>query len=101
MSCVEPGTHEWVIEFEKEPAELTFFAEVLDNALKALNSDYEAKRSNNLNLRFPIVHNAPNGTFYAWLKERGKLGGQHKVPFLANNREYIESIISIMNKLRK
>ncbi len=101
MSSVEPGTHEWVIEFEKEPAELTFFAEVLDNALKALNSDYEAKRSNNLNLRFPIVHNAPNGTFYAWLKERGKLGGQHKVPRLANNREYIESIISIMNKLRK
>jgi hypothetical protein len=98
MTEGETGGHEWIVEFEKEPENLAFFTEVLDNALKANNSDYEAKRSNNLNLRFPLLHKAPHGTFYAWLKEKGKLGGQHKVPRLSNNRDVIEELISLMKR---
>lgn len=98
MEGDQAGGHEWIIEFEKEPQTLDFFAEVLDNALKSLNSDYEAKRSNNLNLRPPRIHNAPAGTFYAWLKEKGKLGGQHKVPRLSNNRDYLEQILNFIRK---
>lgn len=100
MADQEAGGHEWIIEFEKEPLSISFFTEVLDNALKSLNSDYEAKRSNNLNLKMPLIHNAPHGTFYAWLKEKGKLGGQHKVPRLANNREYMDQILTILDQRR-
>ncbi|MFZ5554607.1 MAG: GH3 auxin-responsive promoter family protein [Bacteroidota bacterium] len=96
----EPGTHEWVIEFEKEPGDPGFFTEVLDNALKSLNSDYEAKRSNNLNMRFPVIHKAVTGTFYAWLREKGKLGGQHKIPRLSNDRKLMEEILKINASLK-
>jgi hypothetical protein len=89
------GGHEWLIEFEKEPDNLNFFAEVLDTALKSLNSDYEAKRAYNMNLDFPLVKQVPNGTFYAWLSGRGKLGGQHKVPRLFNTRIYIDEILAL------
>jgi hypothetical protein len=98
MSENETGGHEWIVEFDTAPDDLAFFTEVLDNALKAINSDYEAKRSNNLNLRMPVLHHAPDGTFYAWLKQKGKLGGQHKIPRLSNNREFIEQILEIMHK---
>lgn len=87
------GRHDWVIEFKKEPSNLAYFTEVLDNALKSLNSDYEAKRFNDMILGEPKVYVAPIGTFYAWLKERKKLGGQHKVPRLSNNRKYIDQIL--------
>ncbi|MHC1778373.1 MAG: GH3 auxin-responsive promoter family protein [Lentimicrobium sp.] len=89
------GAHEWLIEFEKEPEDLAYFTEMLDNALKALNSDYEAKRYHNMVLGEPIVKPMPNGTFYNWLKKRDKLGGQYKVPRLSNNRVYVEEILEI------
>jgi len=90
------GGHEWLIEFEQKPQNIQQFAELLDNQLKALNSDYEAKRYKDMTLQFPKVHIAPDGTFYNWLKQKGKLGGQHKIPRLANNREYIEDILQLM-----
>lgn len=89
------GAHEWLIEFEKEPADLNYFTEVLDNALKSLNSDYEAKRFNNFVLRPPLVRPMKKGTFYEWLKKKDKLGGQNKVPRLSNDRKYLEEILSL------
>lgn len=88
------GAHEWLIEFEKSPDDLNYFTEVLDNALKSLNSDYEAKRFNNFVLRLPIIRQMKEGTFYNWLKEKNKLGGQNKIPRLSNERKYVEEIIS-------
>jgi hypothetical protein len=90
------GAHEWMIEFEKRPENLDYFKEVLDTALKSLNSDYEAKRYKDMALRFPLIHAVPEGTFYLWLKSRGKLGGQHKVPRLSNERTLIEQLQDIM-----
>jgi hypothetical protein len=92
------GGHEWLIEFEEPPKSLSFFIEVFDNALKSLNSDYEAKRSNDLTLRPPTIRIMPAGTFYDWLKSKGKLGGQHKVPRLTNNRTYVEEILAFTNQ---
>jgi hypothetical protein len=89
--------HEWLIEFESEPTDLDYFTETLDNALKSLNSDYEAKRFHDMILRPPAIRKVPPSTFYNWLKMRGKLGGQNKVPRLSNNRDYIDEIIKIAN----
>ena len=86
------AAHEWLIEFENEPENLEYFAETLDNALKSLNSDYEAKRYHNMVLREPIVRKVPRMTFYNWLRDKGKLGGQNKVPRLSNDRKYIEEL---------
>jgi hypothetical protein len=86
------AAHEWLIEFETPPQSLDYFTEILDNALKALNSDYEAKRYHNMILQQPLVKQLPAGTFYRWLKERGKLGGQNKVPRLSNDRKYVDDI---------
>ena len=97
MEGKEKGAHEWIIEFSTPPRDLDYFVEILDNALKALNSDYEAKRYNNITLRMPKVHVARKGLFYDWLKAKNKLGGQHKVPRLSNSREYIEELL-LMNK---
>ncbi len=97
MSGREKGAHEWVIEFRKEPDELEHFTTVLDEALKKLNSDYEAKRYNNMTLNMPKVHAAPEKTFYNWLKSKNKLGGQHKIPRLSNDRDYVEELLQ-MNK---
>jgi hypothetical protein len=90
----ESGAHEWLLEFESPPADVEFFVEVLDNALKMLNSDYEAKRYNNYALRQPVVHFLEKGSFYNWLKGKGKLGGQNKVPRLCNERRYVEDILA-------
>ena len=90
------GSHEWVIEFFQQPSDFMLFCETLDNTLREINSDYDAKRYNDMALTFPIVHNAPNGTFYRWLESKGKLGGQNKVPRLANNRDYIKPILEMM-----
>ena len=87
------GAHEWVIEFEVQPANIEYFDEILDNALKSVNSDYEAKRYKDLVLNKPIIRNVPKDTFYKWLKSKGKLGGQHKVPRLSNDRKYVEEIL--------
>lgn len=88
----QSGAHEWIIEFEKAPENIDVFAEILDNALKSLNSDYEAKRVGDFILKKPIIRVAPKNTFYRWMKERGKLGGQNKVPKLFNNRKYVDEI---------
>lgn len=87
------GAHEWLIEFEKEPDNLDNFIGLLDEALKKVNSDYEAKRSYNLSLNLPIVRSLPKGTFNEWLKSLGKLGGQNKVPRLSNNRDYVDRLL--------
>lgn len=87
------GAHEWLIEFEKEPDSIAYFTEVLDNALKALNSDYEAKRYHNMVLEEPLLRVLPKGTFYNWLKKNDRLGGQYKVPRLSNNRKHVEDIL--------
>jgi hypothetical protein len=87
------GTHEWLIEFENEPASIEQFAYELDCALKASNSDYEAKRHKDIALRLPIVHSIKKGIFTEWLRSKGKLGGQHKVPRLNNNRKYIDELL--------
>lgn len=92
------GAHEWLIEFEKEPTNFEFFAAVLDEALKKQNSDYEAKRYNNFVLQFPLVKKASHNSFYNWLKEHKRLGGQFKVPRLSNDRKILEEILK-MNTL--
>jgi GH3 auxin-responsive promoter len=89
------GAHEWLIEFEKTPNNITAFTYELDNALKDVNSDYEAKRHKDIALRLPIVHILPVGTFNEWLKSKGKLGGQHKVPRLSNDRTILEEVLKI------
>lgn len=91
----ENGAHEWLIEFEQPPHSLDTFTHVLDAALKNCNSDYEAKRHKDIALRLPIVHAMPPGTFHEWLKQKGKLGGQHKVPRLSNERTFVEEILAI------
>ena len=91
----ENGAHEWLIEFDKLPENIDEFTEALDAALKSVNSDYEAKRYKNIALRMPIVHILRGGTFRQWLKKRGKLGGQHKVPRLSNDRHFIEEILDL------
>lgn len=90
------AAHEWLIEFETEPENIDFFTETFDNALKSINSDYEAKRYHNMILRPPVIYSLPKGTFYKWLKKHGKLGGQHKVPRLSNQRKYVEEILKII-----
>ena len=90
------GAHEWLIEFEKEPEHFTRFTAELDLALKTINSDYEAKRHKDIALRMPQVKSVPKGLFSEWLRSKGKLGGQHKVPRLANDRKYVDEILAMM-----
>jgi hypothetical protein len=93
LEANKKGGHEWIIEFRKKPADLAAFTHVLDETLRQINSDYDAKRSHDLALVAPKIHSVEPGTFYNWMKKRGKLGGQNKVPRLANSREYIEDIL--------
>ena len=95
MNISSKGSHEWIIEFEKEPSDFGKFIESLDNALKSVNSDYEAKRYRDLNLIIHVVRSVPPGTFNKWLKANNKFGGQNKVPRLSNSREYIEDLYVI------
>lgn len=87
------GGHEWLIEFDKAPDNMEHFIDVLDSTLKTINSDYEAKRHKDIALARPLVHVMPQGTFCEFLKSKGKLGGQHKVPRLNNDRNYLEEIL--------
>jgi hypothetical protein len=98
MNTDSRGYHEWVIEFEKEPADLNAFIDIMDSALKSVNSDYEAKRYKDLNLGRPLCRAVPRGTFNKWLRINNKFGGQNKVPRLSNSREYIEDLLSIVGK---
>jgi hypothetical protein len=93
----ESGSHQWLIEFDKRPNDIEFFAELLDNSLKNLNSDYEAKRYSDMILKPPVIVEAINGTFFNWLKSKNKLGGQFKVPRLSNERIIIDEILFHMN----
>lgn len=95
------GAHEWLIEFATEPDNMEAFTNALDESLKKVNSDYEAKRSYNLSLGLPIVKSLPKGTFNEWLKSIGKLGGQNKVPRLSNNRDYADKLLIFINQKDK
>jgi hypothetical protein len=92
MSDNNSGAHEWLIEFEKAPADLNAFTICLDKNLQSLNSDYEAKRHKDIALSLPKITAARKGCFQEWLKQKGKLGGQHKVPRLSNERRFIEEL---------
>lgn len=89
----ENGAHEWLVEFERAPADISDFTSKLDAALRELNSDYDAKRYKDIALRLPVMRVLKKGSFNNWLKSRGKLGGQHKVPRLSNERVYLEEIL--------
>jgi len=89
------GKHEWLIEFVCPPKDLEKFGISLDENLRRLNSDYDAKRIKNMVLDFPEIKILENGTFDKWLKSKGKLGGQNKVPRLSNSREYVDEILAV------
>ena len=96
----QKGRHEWFIEFENEPNDIEVFNKELDSRLREINSDYDAKRSGDLALVEPRIHVCPEGTFYQWMAERGKLGGQNKVPRLANDRKYADELIVLLHRLQ-
>ncbi len=93
--------HHWLIEFTVPPSDLNFFAEILDNTLKSLNSDYEAKRYRNMILDFPLIETVPPNSFYCWLKSQGKLGGQNKIPRLSNSQDLISEIKNCVFKIHE
>jgi hypothetical protein len=90
------GKHQWLIEFEQSPENIEYFAEVLDVELKQLNSDYEAKRFKDMVLGKPEINKLANGTFYNWMKQNNKLGGQHKIPRLSNDSKYVEELMKLV-----
>jgi len=90
------GAHEWMIEVEKEPKDIDQFTTELDYALKQVNSDYETKRNKDIELKKQVHKKLKKGSFNQWLKKKGKLGGQHKVPRLSNDRNFIEEIKLLM-----
>jgi hypothetical protein len=90
------GAHEWIVEFTFPPEDKELFRDKLDQYLREINSDYDAKRYKDMVLKKPVVHFAREGLFEKWLKSKGKLGGQNKVPRLSNNREYIDEIIKFL-----
>jgi hypothetical protein len=92
MEGKEKGAHEWIIEFKENPKNPTEFQKILDETLQSLNSDYEAKRYNNMTLNPLVLNVARPNLFYDWLKEQDKLGGQHKIPRLSNQRDYLEQL---------
>ena len=92
MKDKEKGAHEWMIEFKKNPKDLEQFQKLLDETLQSLNSDYEAKRTNNMTLNPLVLNVARPKLFYDWLKQQDKLGGQHKIPRLSNQRDYLEQL---------
>ncbi len=93
MGDQSKGCHEWIIEFSQKPNNEERFIEVLDESLRKVNSDYDAKRYKDMALLMPKVHFVEHGTFYHWMGKRGKLGGQNKVPRLSNSREFLDDIL--------
>ena len=93
------GGHEWIVEFKRQPSNLDDFKRALDEKLREINSDYDAKRYKDMALKPPIVHSVVEGTFYRWMKKRGKLGGQNKVPRLSNSREHLDDILEMIGAL--
>lgn len=96
MSENQKGAHEWIIEFDQEPDDIDHFVSILDGTLKTLNSDYEAKRHKNITLEKPHLLVAPKGLFYEWMKQRGKVGGQNKIPRLSNDRQYLNQLTELI-----
>ncbi|MES2240433.1 MAG: GH3 auxin-responsive promoter family protein [Bacteroidota bacterium] len=99
MDAKEKGAHEWMIEFKKKPADMAVFQKALDETLQTLNSDYEAKRYNNMTLNPLVINVAREHLFYDWLKDNNKLGGQHKIPRLSNQRDYLEQLKNMQLKI--
>ena len=97
MKDKEKGAHEWIIEFKKHPEDIDLFQKVLDENLQSVNSDYEAKRYNNMTLNQLKINVARENLFYDWLKDNNKLGGQHKIPRLSNQRDYLEQLLEMQN----
>jgi hypothetical protein len=98
MEGTKKGSHEWMIEFKKAPDDIVEFKRILDLNLQAVNSDYEAKRYNNMTLNELSINVASQNLFYNWLKENDKLGGQHKIPRLSNQRDYLEQLKLLSNR---
>lgn len=96
MSDENSGGHQWIIEFIKSPKDIEEFRDILDSNLRQINSDYDAKRHKDIILKKLKLNVVPVGTFYNWMKSKGKLGGQNKVPRLSNSREYVDSILEIL-----
>jgi hypothetical protein len=94
MGNGDKGCHEWLVEFEREPDDMERFEMLVDESLRRINSDYDAKRYKDIALSKPLFNIIPKNTFYTWLAAKGKLGGQHKVPRLSNNREILEAVKS-------
>ncbi|MBP6128119.1 GH3 auxin-responsive promoter family protein, partial [Flavobacterium sp.] len=92
MNGKEKGAHEWMIEFKKHPDNMANFSALLDKNIQHINSDYEAKRFNNMTLNPLVLNVAREHLFYDWLKKKDKLGGQHKIPRLSNLRDYLEEL---------
>jgi hypothetical protein len=99
MEGKEKGAHEWMIEFDPEPGDFPAFAKALDLNLQAVNTDYEAKRYREITLKAPVIHIAHRDVFYNWLKQKDKLGGQHKIPRLSNSRDYLEELLQIQERI--
>jgi len=96
------GCHQWIIEFDKEPQSVSVeaFAEILDRNLRKLNSDYDAKRYKDISLTCLEITKSNPGVFYKWLEDKGKLGGQHKIPRLNNDRQYLEQLLAVNQKFK-
>lgn len=92
----EKGRHEWIVEFKRPPDDPDLFRSILDRTLRKINSDYDAKRE--LALDAPKIHFAPPGLFEEWLRRRGKLGGQNKVPRLSNDRQYLNPLLELCDE---
>jgi hypothetical protein len=101
MKGKEKGAHEWMIEFKKHPENISLFQKTLDENLQSINSDYEAKRYNNMTLNQLSINVARENLFYDWLKEQDKLGGQHKIPRLSNQRDYLEQLKDMQIEVKK
>ena len=95
MNEKEKGRHQWLICFKTAPECLTIFTKILDENLQKLNSDYQAKRYKDFTLKRPLIHVAKKDLFYNWLKEQNKLGGQHKIPRLCNERNLMETLLKM------
>ncbi|MEC8636261.1 MAG: GH3 auxin-responsive promoter family protein, partial [Bacteroidota bacterium] len=95
MEAYKKGSHQWLIEFKTPPRDINKFTELLDQFLKEVNSDYESKRYKDMTLVMPKVNIAKKDLFYNWMAKKNKLGGQHKVPRLSNERDLLEELLEI------
>jgi hypothetical protein len=99
----EPGhpkpAHHWLFEFERPPQDEAAFMKTIDGAIRAVNEDYDTHRKDDYGMEFPTLVRVAQGTFYRWMKERGKLGGQHKVPRVVRSKEMEKELLAISKEL--